>query len=200
MSHNRAVQRHHDRRNASRNFGTRTFVCRRRSPRTSSACCEPLFLRFSKANDDLGKRVLKEIVVDGFTDKTGSYLSNLDLSLQRSQRVLCALFAKAGPEEQAMTPEQLEHVRALFVVGGYSFNAAKETDDESRRVEMRLSSSVREKRASRGRCAWELRQLRAWLIILPSKLKSPGARVPGSSGEALGCRAHDRPTRASRTP
>jgi hypothetical protein len=71
----------------------------------------------------------------------------LDLSLQRSQRVLCALFAKAGPEEQAMTPEQLEHVRALFVVGGYSFNAAKETDDESRRVEMRLQFlGVREKR------------------------------------------------------
>lgn len=29
-----------------------------------------------QANDDLGKKVLKEIVVDGFTDKTGSYLAN----------------------------------------------------------------------------------------------------------------------------
>lgn len=71
-----------------------------------------------KANDDLGKRVLKEIVVDGFTDKKGSYLSNLDLSLQRSQRVLCALFARPGPDEQPMTSEQLELTRALFVVGG----------------------------------------------------------------------------------
>ena len=91
-----------------------------------------------KADDELGRRVLKEIVVDGFTDKKGSYLSNLDLSLQRSQRVLCALFAPAGPDEVPMTAEQLEQVRALFVVGGYSFNAQKETDDESRRVEMRL--------------------------------------------------------------
>jgi outer membrane protein OmpA-like peptidoglycan-associated protein len=100
-----------------------------------------------KANDDLGKRVLKEIVVDGFTDKRGSYLSNLDLSLQRSQRVLCALFARPGPDEEAMTPEQLELTRALFVVGGYSFNAQKETDDESRRVEMRLQFlGLREKR------------------------------------------------------
>lgn len=100
-----------------------------------------------KANDDLGKRVLKEIVVDGFTDKKGSYLSNLDLSLQRSQRVLCALFAHPGSDEAAMTPEQLELTRALFVVGGYSFNAQKETDDESRRVEMRLQFlNVREKR------------------------------------------------------
>lgn len=91
-----------------------------------------------KANDDLGRRVLKEIVVDGFTDRTGSYLSNLDLSLKRSQRVLCVLFARPTSEEVPMTPEQLEQVRALFVVGGYSFNAAKETDEQSRRVEMRL--------------------------------------------------------------
>lgn len=100
-----------------------------------------------KTNDDLGKRVLKEIVVDGFTDKKGSYLSNLDLSLQRSQRVLCALFARPGSDEEAMAPAQLELIRALFVVGGYSFNAQKETDDESRRVEMRLQFlNVREKR------------------------------------------------------
>lgn len=100
-----------------------------------------------KANDDLGKRVLKEIVVDGFTDKKGSYLSNLDLSLKRSQRVLCALFARPGTDEQAMTPEQLELTRSLFVVGGYSFNAQKETDDESRRVEMRLRFlGIREQR------------------------------------------------------
>lgn len=100
-----------------------------------------------RANDELGKRVLKEIVVDGFTDRQGTYLSNLDLSLQRSQRVLCALFAKPATDETAMMPEQLEQVRALFVVGGYSFNAAKETDDESRRVEMRLQFlSLREKR------------------------------------------------------
>lgn len=48
-----------------------------------------------RANDELGKRVLKRIVVEGFTDKTGSYLLNLNLSLQRSQSVLCAMFNKA---------------------------------------------------------------------------------------------------------
>lgn len=100
-----------------------------------------------KTNNELGRRVLKEIVVDGFTDKRGSYLPNLDLSLQRSQRVLCALFARPGPDEVPMTSEQLEQIRALFVVGGYSFNAQRETDDESRRIEMRLQFlGVREKR------------------------------------------------------
>jgi outer membrane protein OmpA-like peptidoglycan-associated protein len=88
------------------------------------------------ANDDLGRRVLKRIVVEGYTDKTGTYLSNLNLSLQRSQRVLCAMFAGSG--ENPLTDEQKENVRRLFLVGGYSFNASKQTDEESRRVEMRL--------------------------------------------------------------
>lgn len=88
------------------------------------------------ASDDLGKRVLKRMVVEGYTDKTGTYLSNLNLSLQRSQRVLCSMFATHGGN--LLTPQQKEQVRNLFLVGGYSFNAAKETDEESRRVEMRL--------------------------------------------------------------
>jgi outer membrane protein OmpA-like peptidoglycan-associated protein len=88
------------------------------------------------ANDDLGKRILKRLVVEGYTDKTGSYLSNLNLSLQRSQRVLCTMFATGG--ESLLSEDQKENVRSLFLVGGYSFNAAKDTDEESRRVEMRM--------------------------------------------------------------
>ncbi|MGZ8340262.1 MAG: OmpA/MotB family protein [Telluria sp.] len=88
------------------------------------------------ANDDLGKRVLKRVVVEGYTDKTGTYLSNLNLSLQRSQRVLCTMFATTGPS--LLSEAQKENVRKLFLVGGYSFNAAKDTDEESRRVEMRI--------------------------------------------------------------
>ena len=88
------------------------------------------------ANDDLGKSILKRIVVEGYTDKKGSYLSNLNLSLQRSQRVLCAMFATNGPS--LLNDDQKENVRSLFFVGGYSFNAAKDSDEESRRVEMRL--------------------------------------------------------------
>jgi flagellar motor protein MotB len=92
----------------------------------------------SRANDDLGKRVLKRIVVEGFTDKTGTYLGNLNLSLQRSQRVLCAMFRKRQGLERPLTDDELNQIRALFLVGGYSFNAAKDTAEESRRVEMRL--------------------------------------------------------------
>ncbi|WP_139559024.1 OmpA/MotB family protein [Methylotetracoccus oryzae] len=88
------------------------------------------------ANDELGKSILKRIVVEGYTDKTGTYLANLNLSLQRSQKVLCTMFATTG--QSLLSDDQKEQVRALFFVGGYSFNAAKDTDEESRRVEMRL--------------------------------------------------------------
>ncbi|WP_250532757.1 OmpA family protein [Caballeronia sp. AZ10_KS36] len=88
------------------------------------------------ANGDLGKRVLKRVVVEGYTDRTGTYLSNLNLSLQRSERVLCSMFATAGASP--LVEDQKEDVRNLFLVGGYSFNDSKETDEESRRVEMRL--------------------------------------------------------------
>lgn len=99
------------------------------------------------ANDDLGKSVLKRIVIEGYTDKTGSYLANLNLSLQRSQKVLCTMFATAGPN--LLDDSQKVEVRNLFFVGGYSFNAAKESDEESRRVEMRLEFlGVDEKRST----------------------------------------------------
>jgi outer membrane protein OmpA-like peptidoglycan-associated protein len=88
------------------------------------------------ANDEIGKTVLKRVVVEGYTDKKGTYLANLNLSLLRSERVLCALFANSG--ESLLSEGQKKDVRRLFFVGGYSFNAVKESDEESRRVEMRL--------------------------------------------------------------
>jgi outer membrane protein OmpA-like peptidoglycan-associated protein len=85
-----------------------------------------------------GKRLLKRVIVEGFTSPTGTYLFNLNLSLQRSQSVLCALFSAPDPREKAMTSDQLAQIRELFVVGGYSFNSVRGTDEESRRVELRL--------------------------------------------------------------
>ena len=88
------------------------------------------------ADSPLGRKVMKRIVVEGYADRTGSYLSNLNLSLQRSQRVLCAMFATRG--DSLLDDRQKASVRDLFLVGGYSFNASKASDEESRRVEMRL--------------------------------------------------------------
>lgn len=90
------------------------------------------------ANSDLGKDWLKRIVVEGFADKRGSYLFNLNLSMQRSQRVLCVLLAKPDTGETELTAEQHEDIRQLFLVGGYSSNSQKDTLEESRRIELRL--------------------------------------------------------------
>ena len=99
-----------------------------------------------RANDQLGRSILKRVIVEGYTDKSGSYLFNLNLSLERSQRVLCSMFASKGT--MLLSEEQKEQVRELFFVGGYSFNAAKDTPEESRRVEMRLEFlGINEQRA-----------------------------------------------------
>src|SRR5262249_45079879 len=81
---------------------------------------------------------LKRIVVEGFTDQRGSYLYNLNLSLQRSQQVICSLLMTATPAERPLTANEKEQIRDLFLVGGYSFNSAKASPEESRRIELRL--------------------------------------------------------------
>ncbi len=91
------------------------------------------------ANTELGQKWLKRIVVEGFTDTDGSYLFNLSLSLQRSRKVVCALFEPIGEEgERAMSREELNHIRDLFLVGGYSFNSMQSSKAKSRRVELKL--------------------------------------------------------------
>ena len=42
-------------------------------------------------DSELGRRWVSRVVVEGFADSRGDYLFNLNLSLQRAQRVLCAL-------------------------------------------------------------------------------------------------------------
>jgi outer membrane protein OmpA-like peptidoglycan-associated protein len=95
------------------------------------------------ARSDLGRKWIKQVVVEGFASPEGDYLYNLNLSMERSQRVLCVLLAPPDPAEIPMTRSELEQVRDLFLVGGYSFNAAKfdaatRSYDKSRRVELRL--------------------------------------------------------------
>lgn len=90
------------------------------------------------ANDPLGRKWFKRIVVEGFTDQRGSYLFNLNLSLQRSQRVLCTLLAAPVAGERPLADDEKEKIRDLFLVGGYSSNSAKKTPEESRRIELRL--------------------------------------------------------------
>lgn len=90
----------------------------------------------SLADSQLGRQVYKQAVVEGYADRRGSFLFNLNLSSNRSQRVLCALLADKGPHELPDTAKR--RVLELFVVGGYSFQRAKRSLAASRRVELRL--------------------------------------------------------------
>jgi outer membrane protein OmpA-like peptidoglycan-associated protein len=82
------------------------------------------------------ERWLKRVVVDGFASKEGTYLRNLDLSIERSERVLCVLLdprAAGAPSE-----EDRRLIQKLFFVGGSSSNSLKEKPSESRRIELKL--------------------------------------------------------------
>jgi outer membrane protein OmpA-like peptidoglycan-associated protein len=85
-----------------------------------------------------GRRWLKQVVIEGFTDTDGSYLYNLHLSLQRSEWVMCSLLDRRSPVQKDLSPERQQQIRSMFLVGGVSFNNAKESKEESRRVELRM--------------------------------------------------------------
>lgn len=112
------------------------------------------FLSVLGRHSSVCRKWLKRVVVEGFTDRTGSYLLNLNLSLNRSQRVMCVLLSGeyAAPRRPVpgttkqdstqalatLTPEHEALIRQLFLVGGYSSNSLRATDDESRRIELRI--------------------------------------------------------------
>lgn len=88
------------------------------------------------ARSDKCDQWLKRVVVEGFASKTGDYLFNLNLSYQRSQRVLCALLRAQVPDALAARDRAL--IQTLFLAGGSSFNTAASGAAQMRRVEIKL--------------------------------------------------------------
>ncbi|MGE5466984.1 MAG: flagellar motor protein MotB [Ignavibacteria bacterium] len=102
---------------------------------------------------DCGKW-LKRVVVEGFASQEGSYLFNLNLSLQRSQRVLCVLLDPHAAD--APSRDDRRTIRKLFLVGGSSFNALKRSAEESRRVELKLEfREIGEKQEAAPEIPWD---------------------------------------------
>ena len=67
------------------------------------------------ARTDLGTRWLKRVVVEGFTSSDWTYLDNLNLSLQRSQRVMCVLLANDWTQARgAVDPSGADYRRRRF--------------------------------------------------------------------------------------
>lgn len=90
------------------------------------------------ANTPNGKKWLKQVVIEGFTDTDGSYLYNLNLSLRRSEWVMCTLLRNDKTTVDMLSADQRRQVKKLFLAGGVSFNDQRDTKDASRRVELRL--------------------------------------------------------------
>jgi outer membrane protein OmpA-like peptidoglycan-associated protein len=98
------------------------------------------------ADSPLGRKWFKQVIIEGYTDPTGPYLYNLFLSLERSYWVMCQLVDPAMNGPVGLTPAQVAEVRNLFLAGGVSFNDAKQSDEASRRVELRLQFYTKDER------------------------------------------------------
>lgn len=99
------------------------------------------------ANSENGKKWFKQIVIEGFTDTDGSYLYNLNLSLRRSEWVMCSLLDPKFSHGLSLSDAQKNQVKQLFLAGGVSFNSAKDSKEASRRVELRMQFyGLKEKR------------------------------------------------------
>lgn len=103
-----------------------------------SALQEVVPMILDAANSEEGRKWFKQVVIEGSTDTDGSYLYNLHLSLQRSEWVMCSLLDSRSPLQVGLSPEHQQQIRSIFLAGGVSFNNAKDTKEESRRVELRM--------------------------------------------------------------
>ncbi len=96
----------------------------------------PLILKAADSAE--GKKWFKQVVIEGFTDTSGSYLYNLHLSLQRSQWVMCSLLDARSPLQHGLSEAHQQQIRKLFLAGGVSFNHQKSDPAASRRVELSM--------------------------------------------------------------
>jgi outer membrane protein OmpA-like peptidoglycan-associated protein len=119
-------------------------------PQANTTFAELVPRVLAAADSPSGRQWLKQVVIEGFTDTDGSYLYNLHLSLQRSEWVMCLLLDPRKNSSLSLSEQQLQRVRQLFLAGGVSFNNAKVSKDESRRVELRLDFRTLDEDGERG--------------------------------------------------
>lgn len=97
-------------------------------------------LRTSEA----GKRWFKRAAVEGYTSRTGSYLFNLNLSIERSQRVLCELLREPSGGQLTLSNSDRMLIATQFFAGGASFNSFEVNPKKARRIEIKLEFKTRQ--------------------------------------------------------
>jgi len=83
--------------------------------------------------------ILKDIQVIGFTNKNGDYLYNLNLSLQRSHRLVCILLQDQLGQDKLFDINELNLIKDYFLVSGYAFNNSTESERNDRRIELLMN-------------------------------------------------------------
>jgi hypothetical protein len=86
----------------------------------------------------------KRAIVEGYASQSGMYLFNMNLSLERSARVLCELLREPRLSEVPFSDEDRKLIATKFFVGGASFNSLRESADNSRRIEFKLEFKSRQ--------------------------------------------------------
>jgi hypothetical protein len=92
-----------------------------------------------KINEENRSGILKDIQVVGFTNKNGDYLYNLNLSLQRSHRLVCVLLQDQLAQEKLFDINEINLIKDYFLVSGYSFNNSTKSVENDRRIELRMN-------------------------------------------------------------
>ena len=95
---------------------------------------------------EAGKHWFKRAVVEGYASQTGKYLFNLNLSLERSERVICELLRAPMEGDAPLSDEDRKLVATKFFVGGASFNSLRSTAEDIRRIEFKLEFKTRQDR------------------------------------------------------
>ena len=96
---------------------------------------------------DAGRYWFKRAVVEGYASQSGKYLFNLNLSLERSARVLCELLRDPPTGDGALSDTDRKLIATKFFVGGASFNSLRSTAEDSRRIEFKLEFKTRQEKS-----------------------------------------------------
>lgn len=110
----------------------------RLDPKGEEALLKTIPVILNAAHTELGKKWLKQVLIEGYTDTDGSYLYNLNLSLKRSEWVMCTLLSDDRDHETHLTSGDRRAIKKLFLAGGVAFNNIQGSKDASRRIELRL--------------------------------------------------------------
>ncbi len=88
-----------------------------------------------------------QIIIEGHADKTGTYDGNMKLSLDRANSVVMYIFSDAINDsgyidDQNGVESKREILRRKLVAAGRSDQKPKESNDQSRRVEIKFRSNA----------------------------------------------------------